>query len=93
MKKTLLAILAMSVSSAAFSADLSPACEDYFKQIDEFLAAVASDDAAKASIEMVTAQYDESKKQIAAMPSATQEQACSAASEALKQMQQMMTQQ
>ncbi|MBE8614525.1 hypothetical protein CYG68_19400 [Morganella morganii] len=90
MKKLILAGFLMSVSSLSFSADLSKTCSDYYTEIDKYIDSLSSNDAMKAQAEAIKAQYEESKKQIAAMPSDVQEQACKAALNALKQAQQMM---
>lgn len=72
--KKILAVCAISLlSTAAMAADVGPACTEYFKQIDQVVTASPQGEAMKA-------QYDEAKKQMASMPSATQEAACKQAS-------------
>lgn len=81
--KKILAVCAISLlSTAAMAADVGPACTEYFKQIDQVVTASPQGEAMKA-------QYDEAKKQMASMPSATQEAACKQAS---KQASDMMKQ-
>lgn len=41
MKKLILAAGLLSLSSAAFSAQLSATCEDYFKQVDGYMELLA----------------------------------------------------
>nr|BFD41058.1 hypothetical protein FFPRI1PSEUD_25570 [Pseudomonas sp. FFPRI_1] len=81
MKKTLVSIVsvtALSLSSLTMAADLGPACNEYFKQIDELVAASPQGEAMKA-------QYEAAKTQMMSMPSTAQEQACKQASEMMKQ--------
>ncbi|EGV06616.1 hypothetical protein HMPREF9952_0249 [Haemophilus pittmaniae HK 85] len=62
------------------SAALSQSCEKYFAEIDTFVKAVPADQQA-----MLKQQYDASKQQLSALPEAAQEQACTQATEQLKQ--------
>ncbi|PTQ69103.1 DUF5339 family protein [Pseudomonas sp. GV071] len=78
MKSFLTAIALIAMSSATMAADLGPSCTEYFKQIDEVVAANPQGEAMKS-------QYETAKKQMASMPAATQEAACKQASDMLKQ--------
>ncbi|PWK30234.1 DUF5339 family protein [Pseudomonas sp. OV226] len=78
MKKFSIAIMLACLSSAAMAADVSPSCEEYFKQIDQFVSSSPQAEAMKA-------QYDTAKKQMSEMPSSTQDAACKQASEMMKQ--------
>jgi hypothetical protein len=60
------------------AADIGPSCTEYFKQIDQVVAASPQGEAMKS-------QYDASKKQMASMPSAIQETACKQAADMMKQ--------
>lgn len=79
MKKVLFAALLSSCAMSA-SAALSQSCEKYFAEIDTFVKAVPADQQA-----MLKQQYDASKQQLSALPEAAQEQACTQATEQLKQ--------
>ncbi|WP_339071249.1 DUF5339 family protein [Pseudomonas idahonensis] len=71
-------VAALTLSSTTMAADLGPACTEYFKQIDELVAANPQGEAMKA-------QYESAKKQMVSMPSTAQEPACKQASEMMKQ--------
>ena len=79
MKKVLFAAL-LSACAMSASATLSQSCEKYFAEIDTFVKAVPADQQA-----MLKQQYDASKQQLSALPEAAQEQACTQATEQLKQ--------
>ncbi|MBS6027276.1 Uncharacterised protein [Haemophilus pittmaniae] len=79
MKKVLFAAL-LSACAMSASAALSQSCEKYFAEIDTFVKAVPADQQA-----MLKQQYDASKQQLSALPEAAQEQACTQATEQLKQ--------
>ncbi|WP_033002518.1 DUF5339 family protein [Aggregatibacter sp. oral taxon 458] len=79
MKKLLVAVLLSGFAMSA-SAGLSKSCEAYFAEIDSFVSAAPA-----AQQAMLKQQYDASKQQLSALPEAAQEQACSQATEQLKQ--------
>ena len=79
MKKILVAVLLSGFAMSA-SAGLSKSCKTYFAEIDSFVSAVPA-----AQQAMMKQQYDASKQQLSALPEAAQEQACSQATEQLKQ--------
>jgi len=79
MKKVLVAVLLSGFAMSA-SAGLSKSCEAYFAEIDSFVSAAPA-----AQQAMLKQQYDASKQQLSALPEAAQEQACSQATEQLKQ--------
>jgi hypothetical protein len=79
MKKVLVAVLLSGFAMSA-SAGLSKSCETYFAEIDSFVSAVPA-----AQQAMMKQQYETSKQQLSALPEAAQEQACSQATEQLKQ--------
>lgn len=89
MKKIMLVALLMSASSVAFSADLSKTCEDYYAAIDSYLDTVAANDAMKPQLGAIKGQYEESKKQISAMPVEQQNTLCKAGLDALEQTKKM----
>ncbi|MEX5897242.1 DUF5339 family protein [Proteus vulgaris] len=68
MKKLILALGLLSISFVAVSADLSQACEDYFKETDSYVELMAKNDATKAQAEAMKAQYAQAKEQFAALP-------------------------
>ena len=80
MRKLILALGLLSISSIAVSADLSKACEDYFKETDS---------STKAQAEAMKAQYDQAKEQFAALPKDVQESTCKQALDSLEQMKKM----
>ena len=79
MKKVLVAVLLSGFAMSA-SAGLSKSGETYFAEIDSFVSAVPA-----AQQAMMKQQYEASKQQLSALPEAAQEQACSQATEQLKQ--------
>ncbi|MEY1090345.1 DUF5339 domain-containing protein [Morganella morganii] len=93
MKKLILAAGLLSLSSAAFSAQLSATCEDYFKQVDGYMELLAKNDAMKGQIETMKQQYDDSKKQFMELPADAQDAACKQGIDALAQAKAMMEQQ
>ncbi|XTD80908.1 DUF5339 family protein [Proteus vulgaris] len=64
MKKLILALGLLSISFVAVSADLSQACEDYFKETDSYVELMAKNDATKAQAEAMKAQYAQAKETI-----------------------------
>ncbi|MGG4606243.1 DUF5339 family protein [Paenalcaligenes sp. Me131] len=90
MKKIILAGVIASMSSATFAADLSQACTDYYAAVDKYVEQIASHDAMKGQVDMIKAQYDDSKKMIESMPKDSQDAACNAANDAMKQAEEMM---
>ncbi|MGG4776048.1 DUF5339 family protein [Paenalcaligenes sp. Me52] len=90
MKKIILAGVIASMSSATFAADMSQACTDYYTAVDKYIEQIASHDAMKGQVDMIKAQYDDSKKMIESMPKDSQDAACNAANDAMKQAEEMM---
>ncbi|MGV6987577.1 DUF5339 family protein [Testudinibacter sp. P80/BLE/0925] len=80
MKKVMLAAVLGLFAFSANAADLDPQCDAYFKAVDEYV---------EKAPDAIKQQMEESKKQMAAMPLATQKMACEQALEALKQMPKM----
>ncbi|WP_273801899.1 DUF5339 domain-containing protein [Proteus vulgaris] len=89
MKKLILALGLLSISSVAVSADLSKACEDYFKETDSYVELMAKNNATKAQAEAMKAQYAQAKEQFAALPTDVQESTCKQALDSLEQMKKM----
>lgn len=85
MKKVLVALSILITSSCALAADLAPSCDEYFKEIDNYLEAVGKNKATQSNLEMVRSQYEEAKKQMELMPKEVQQQACTQGATALKQ--------
>lgn len=90
MKNIMLVALLMSASSVAFSADLSKTCEDYYAAMDSHLEMTAANEAMKPQLDAIKGQYEESKKQILAMPVEQQNTVCKAGLDALAQAKKMM---
>ncbi|MGO3890519.1 MAG: DUF5339 family protein [Paenalcaligenes sp.] len=90
MKKIILAGVIMSMSSATFAADMSQACTDYYAAVDKYIEQIASHDAMKGQVDMIKSQYAESKTMIESMPKESQDAACNAANDAMKQAEEMM---
>ncbi|MDO4431213.1 MAG: DUF5339 family protein [Lonepinella koalarum] len=80
MKKVLLSMAALMAAFSVNAADLHPACEAYYKQVDEYV---------KNAPAQVKQQMEQSKEQFKAVPKESQEQICKQASEQLKQMPKM----
>ncbi|VVP52085.1 DUF5339 family protein [Pseudomonas fluorescens] len=78
MKKIIAASLLTVLSSATMAGELVPACVEYFKQADQFIASTPEATPAKPK-------YDAFKKQTTELPSADQETACKQGSELLRQ--------
>ncbi|EPU3935401.1 DUF5339 domain-containing protein [Morganella morganii] len=93
MKKLILAAGLLSLSSVAFSAQLSSTCEDYFKQVDGYMELLAKNDAMKGQVDTMKQQYADSKKQFTELPADAQDTACKQGIEALAQAKAMMEQQ
>ncbi len=89
MKKFILVLGLLSLSSVAFSADLSKSCEDYFKETDSYVELMAKNDATKAQAEAMKTQYAQAKEQFAALPKDVQESTCKQALDSLEQMKKM----
>lgn len=90
MKKLVLAVALLSATSTAFAADLTESCENYFKAVDGYLEQVASVDAMKGQLDLIKSQYDDSKKQISALPADQQDATCKGSLEVLEQAKAMM---
>ena len=87
MKKSLLAIAFLSAMSiSATAADLSPACEEYFKMVDKFVE-MSKDNPQMATMKST---YEDQKKQCDQLPKDSQEAACKPALEQMKQVMQAM---
>lgn len=93
MKKLMLVTGLLSLSSVAFSAQLSPTCEDYFKQVDGYMELLSKNDAMKGQIDTMKQQYADSKKQFAELPADAQNSACKQGIDALAQAKAMLEQQ
>ncbi|HCM63904.1 MAG TPA: hypothetical protein DIT05_15380 [Morganella sp. (in: Bacteria)] len=93
MKKLVLAAGLLSISSVAFSASLSSTCENYFKQVDEYVELLSKNDAMKGQMEAMKQQYDDSKKQFMELPTEAQDSACKQGIDALSQARTMLEQQ
>lgn len=93
MKKLIMAAGLLSLSSVAFSAQLSSVCEDYFKQVDEYVDLLSKNDVTKGQIDTMKQQYTDSKKQFMQLPADAQDTACKQGLDALAQAKTMMEQQ
>lgn len=89
MKKLILALGLLSISSIAVSADLAKECEDYFKETDSYVELMSKNDATKAQADAMKAQYAQAKEQFAALPKDVQESTCKQALDSLEQMKKM----
>ena len=82
MKKSLLVVAALGIMGvSASAAELSPACEEYFKLVDEFVEK-AKDNPQMAAMKPT---YESQKAQFAQLPKDSQEAACKPALEQMKQ--------
>ncbi|NOL48909.1 DUF5339 domain-containing protein [Pelistega europaea] len=80
MKKMILVAAFLGLTGSAYAADLAPACQEYFKDYEAFLAKVPA-----AQADMVKQQYETAKQQMGALPAEQQESACKMAIEQFKQ--------
>lgn len=85
MKKALLAMLLVSAASASYAADVSPTCQKYFDSVENFIEMAKAHPEAKAQIDTLKTQFEQSKTQITALPAESQEQACKPALDAMEQ--------
>ncbi|GAA0335545.1 hypothetical protein GCM10009131_13510 [Morganella psychrotolerans] len=101
MKKTILAcslgLMALALTACSGEEKTASAvpgatetCNKYFSEVDALMKKASENEAAKAQLEPMMKQYDDAKKQIAAMPKDQQDAACKAGSEALAQVKQAM---
>ena len=83
MKKSLLVVAALGImgANAAATVELSPACEEYFKLVDEFVKKT-KDNPQMAAMKST---YEDQKNQFAALPKDAQEAACKPAIDQMKQ--------
>lgn len=86
MKKLALSVVLLGLSSFAM-ADLSATCQTYFDSIDEYIKDMPTAGLTAEQLEMMKSGLEQSKQQVAAMPTDTQESACKQGIEALKQAQ------
>lgn len=87
MKKILFAVAALSMSSAAFSNELTPICQDYYAAIDSFVKKLESNEATKGEAEEIMAIYHDAKQHYASLPKAEQDRICAREAEELREYQ------
>ena len=89
MKKIIALALAaaISVPSAVLAkeAESASVCQDYYKEIDNFMDKMKEMGTPDAQINVIKQQYEQSKQQISALPESSQDMACKQGLEALKQ--------
>ncbi|MDW6628087.1 DUF5339 domain-containing protein, partial [Escherichia coli] len=83
--KTITVLLTTVLFSMSASAALTPACEEYYKEIDNFVAKMKEMGTPEAQVNTLKQQYEQSRKQIAALPDASQDMACKQGLDALRQ--------
>ena len=82
MKKSLFVVAALGIMGvSASAADLAPACEEYFKLVDQFVEKV-KDNPQMAAMKST---YESQKAQFAQLPKDAQEAACKPALDQMKQ--------
>ena len=84
MKKIVLSGILLMGAFSAQAADFHPTCEQYFKQLDEFVAQAPAEE--KEFAAEMKKQLEFSKAQIKELPMEAQAQGCQQGLEALKQM-------
>ncbi|MGE2231201.1 DUF5339 domain-containing protein [Escherichia coli] len=82
---TITVLLTTVLFSMSASAALTPACEEYYKEIDNFVAKMKEMGTPEAQVNTLKQQYEQSRKQIAALPDASQDMACKQGLDALRQ--------
>ena len=65
--KTITVLLTTVLFSMSASAALTPACEEYYKEIDNFVAKMKEMGTPEAQVNTLKQQYEQSRKQIAAL--------------------------
>ncbi|MGO3892253.1 MAG: DUF5339 family protein [Paenalcaligenes sp.] len=90
MNKLLLASLCLAMSSSAFSAELTPICQDYYAEIDRFVEKLASTKETKALANEIMENYPHAKNEHMSMPAAEQDRSCSREAAELREYQEMM---
>ncbi|HDF2342409.1 hypothetical protein UA45_17590 [Morganella morganii] len=105
MKKTILAcslgLMALALTacsgeekSASSVPGATETCNKYFAEVDDLMKKATekagNNESVKAQLEPMIKQYEDAKKQIAAMPADQQDAACKAGSEAMAQVKQAM---
>lgn len=88
MNKLLLASLFLAMSSTAFSAELTPICQDYYAEIDKFVKKLTANDKTKALANEIMENYPHAKREHMSMSSAAQDQSCSREAAELREYQQ-----
>lgn len=104
MKKTILAcslgLMALALTACSGEENqhhpfrATETCNKYFAEVDDLMKKATDkagdNEAVKAQLEPMMKQYDDAKKQIAALPADQQDAACKAGSEAMAQVKQAM---
>ncbi|HFG5847100.1 TPA: DUF5339 family protein [Salmonella enterica] len=83
--KAITVLLTATLFSVSASAALTPACEEYYKEIDNFVAKMKETGTPEAQLNTLKQQYEQSRQQIAALPDASQDMACKQGLDALRQ--------
>ncbi|EIX4510769.1 DUF5339 domain-containing protein [Escherichia coli] len=83
MKTILLCLFITTFTSSAIAA-MPQACQDYHKEIDNFIIKLKDMGTAEAQINVMKEQYDRSKQQISVLSVTDQETACKKNMDALK---------
>lgn len=90
MKKLLVASLLLAMSSTAFSAELTPICQNYYAEIDKFVKQLAANEATQALADEIMENYPHAKNKHMSMSTEAQDRSCSREAAELQEYQQMM---
>lgn len=83
--KAITVLLTAALFSVSASAALTPVCEEYYKEIDNFVSKMKETGTPEAQVNTLKNQYEQSRQQIAALPEASQDMACKQGRDALRQ--------
>ena len=83
--KKIIALLFVATFATSASAAMTQTCQDYYKEIDNFMDKMKEMGTPDAQINVIKQQYEQSKQQISALPESSQDMACKQGLEALKQ--------
>lgn len=90
MKKTLIAVALLSLSTGALAADLSPSCQQYAQTMEKYLAMMDGNADLKPQADMLRQQYEQTKAQLAQASTEAQEAQCKPALDAMAQVMKQM---
>jgi hypothetical protein len=76
MKKLILILSMLAMSSSAFAGEMTDTCKKYVGEVDDLIVEASKNEAAKAQMDALKVQMDQAKEQLAAMPAEQQDPAC-----------------